>query len=192
MVQTRSRHRKEEIVELAITLLQTKGFESFSYQDLSRELGITKASIHHHFPKKEDLGVALCDWIKQWHERRFKGALTQFPDPWDRLEAYLNWSLQYAEGVNKICPLSSLQSDINLLPSSMCQSIAALDQHEIGFIAQLLEDGRSNNSMHFTGKPEHQALLLVLACKGALQYSRIHGLDIFHQAMEQYKHTLKP
>ena len=191
MVQTRSRNRKEEILELAITLLQTKGFESFSYQDLSTALGITKASIHHHFPRKEDLGVALCQWIKTWHEQRFQQAKTEFPDPWQRLDAYLNWSLQYAKGANKICPLSSLQADINLLPTTMCESIAELDQHEINFISSILEDGRTKNTMHFSGDPKHQAMLLVLACKGALQYSRIQGHAVFEQVIAQYKDTLK-
>jgi TetR/AcrR family transcriptional regulator, transcriptional repressor for nem operon len=192
VVQTRSRNRKDEILDVAIHLLQTKGFESFSYQDLAKALGITKASIHHHFPRKEDLGVALCDWIKQWHERRFHEARIHFPDPWERLDAYLHGSLQYAQGQNKICPLSSLQADINSLPASMCRAIAALDEHELAFIAQLLEHGRSAGTMRFHGEAKHQALLLVLACKGALQYSRIHGLHLFEQVMAQYKHTLKP
>lgn len=191
MVQTRSRNRKAEILELAIQLLQTKGFENFSYQDISSALGITKASVHHHFPKKEDLGVALCEWIKAWHQEKFSGAEQRYPDPWDRLNAYLDWSLQYAQGENKICPLSSLQTDINLLPPSMCQAIARLDEHEIQFIARTLEQGRNDDTMHFTGDARSQALLLVLACKGALQYSRIHGLALFNQVMEQYKQTLR-
>lgn len=192
MVQTRSKNRKDEILALAIQLLQTKGFENFSYQDLSRELGITKASIHHHFPRKEDLGVALCELIKDWHERRFSEARRSHSDPWQRLDHYLQWSLEYARGENKICPLSSLQSDINLLPSSMCDAIAQLDEHEIAFIAELLEQGREQKVMQFAGEARHQALLLVLSCKGALQYSRIHGLALFDQVMNQYKQTLKP
>ncbi|MBB3167803.1 TetR/AcrR family transcriptional regulator [Simiduia aestuariiviva] len=192
MVQTRSKHRKDEILALAMQLLQTQGFENFSYQDLSSALGITKASIHHHFPRKEDLGVALCQLIKEWHERRFSEARREMPEPWSRLDAYLRWSLEYAQGENKICPLSSLQSDINLLPSSMCNAIAQLDEHEIQFIAELLEQGRQQGVMSFKGETRHQALLLVLACKGALQYSRIHGLALFDQVMNQYKHTLQP
>jgi TetR/AcrR family transcriptional regulator, transcriptional repressor for nem operon len=190
MAQTRSRNRKDEILQVAINLLQTKGFESFSYQDLAAALGITKASIHHHFPRKEDLGVALCQLIKDWHERRFSEARRNFPDPWQRLDSYLQSSLAYARGDNKICPLSSLQADINVLPSSMCDAIAQLDEHEIQFIAELLEQGRTVGAMAFKGEARHQALLLILACKGALQYSRIHGLALFDQVMNQYKHAL--
>lgn len=192
MVQTRSRNRKAEILELAIQLLQTKGFENFSYQDLAVSLGITKASIHHHFPRKEDLGVALCDWIRDWHQLQFDQARARHPAPWDRLTAYLEASLNYARGDNAICPLSSLQADINLLPDSMCQAIARLDEHEIDYVAELLEQGRSLGQMQFQGEARAQALLLVLACKGALQYSRIHGLALFEQVMDQYKRTLKP
>jgi len=28
----------------------------FSYADLAKSVGVSKASIHHHFPAKEDLG----------------------------------------------------------------------------------------------------------------------------------------
>ncbi|HIE19064.1 TPA: TetR/AcrR family transcriptional regulator, partial [Candidatus Bathyarchaeota archaeon] len=35
------------------------GYGGFSYSDLSKALGITKASIHHHFPSKEELGLAV-------------------------------------------------------------------------------------------------------------------------------------
>ena len=47
--------RKEQILEVATELVQTRGYSAFSYQDLSDRLGITKASIHHHFPSKEEI-----------------------------------------------------------------------------------------------------------------------------------------
>ncbi len=37
------------------------GYAAFSYADLSERVGIRKASIHHHFPTKEDLGTAVID-----------------------------------------------------------------------------------------------------------------------------------
>ena len=46
--------RKTQIIELATELVQSKGFDSFSYNDLSEDLGIRKASIHHHFAKKAE------------------------------------------------------------------------------------------------------------------------------------------
>ena len=50
-------NRKKQIMDTAEELLQKRSFSSFSYQDLSDQIGISKATIHHHFPTKDDLGV---------------------------------------------------------------------------------------------------------------------------------------
>ena len=50
---------KKEILKLAEQLFQTKGYNGFSYSDISSVLGIKNAAIHYHFPSKADLGVAL-------------------------------------------------------------------------------------------------------------------------------------
>ena len=49
----------ERILDIAERLLQTRGFTNFSYADIAAELGITKASLHYHFPGKGELGQAL-------------------------------------------------------------------------------------------------------------------------------------
>ena len=45
----------------AEALLRTRGYAAFSYADLAERVGIRKASIHHHFRTKEELGVSLID-----------------------------------------------------------------------------------------------------------------------------------
>ena len=47
------------ILDTAEALLQVRGYNGFSYADISTELGITKAALHYHFPGKADLGLAL-------------------------------------------------------------------------------------------------------------------------------------
>ena len=41
--------RKEQILDVTAELLLARSFNSFSYKDLSDRLGISKATIHHHF-----------------------------------------------------------------------------------------------------------------------------------------------
>src|SRR6185369_16920377 len=48
-----------QILDAAETLIQTRSYSAFSYQDIADELGIRKASIHYHFATKADLGVAV-------------------------------------------------------------------------------------------------------------------------------------
>ena len=62
--------RKAQILRVASELLLTRSFTSFSYQDLSDRLGIRKASIHHHFPTKDDLLVALTERYRLGQKKR--------------------------------------------------------------------------------------------------------------------------
>ncbi len=47
------------ILDVAERLVQTRGFNGFSYADIAAELHITKASLHYHFASKAELGEAL-------------------------------------------------------------------------------------------------------------------------------------
>ena len=47
------------ILDSAESLVQVRGFNGFSYADVAAELGVTKASLHYHFPGKAELGRAL-------------------------------------------------------------------------------------------------------------------------------------
>ena len=44
---------KAALMNCAETQMRSKGYSAFSYADLAVEVGIRKASIHHHFPTKE-------------------------------------------------------------------------------------------------------------------------------------------
>src|SRR5580658_2914910 len=49
------------ILDVAEQLVQTRGYNGFSYADVAAQLGVTKASLHYHFPSKAQLGSALID-----------------------------------------------------------------------------------------------------------------------------------
>ena len=47
------------ILDVAEKLVEVRGFNGFSYADVSREMNITTAALHYHFASKADLGTAL-------------------------------------------------------------------------------------------------------------------------------------
>jgi len=51
--------RASQIIDTAIKMIREGGYHSFSFRQIATELGIKSASIHYHFPSKEDLGVAV-------------------------------------------------------------------------------------------------------------------------------------
>ncbi|MDD7910172.1 TetR/AcrR family transcriptional regulator [Pseudovibrio exalbescens] len=50
----------ERIVEAAESRIRTAGFHGFSFRDVAGDVGIKSASVHHHFPTKDALGVAVA------------------------------------------------------------------------------------------------------------------------------------
>src|SRR5258708_35419404 len=47
------------ILDVAEQLAQTRGYNGFSYADIAAKVGVTKASLHYHFPSKAELGRHL-------------------------------------------------------------------------------------------------------------------------------------
>jgi len=69
---------KTQLLDCAEGLIQTRGFNDFSFRDLADSVGISSASVHHHYRTKEDLGIAVTSRyterfiskLKQESERR--------------------------------------------------------------------------------------------------------------------------
>lgn len=55
-----------KIMDVAEAGMRTGGYNSISYRDIASEIGIKSASVHYHFPQKEDLGFAV---VRRYRER---------------------------------------------------------------------------------------------------------------------------
>jgi AcrR family transcriptional regulator len=58
-VQDRSRRRNDEILDAAAQLLETVNIEDLSHSDIAALAGMSKASVHYHFPTIASVQLAL-------------------------------------------------------------------------------------------------------------------------------------
>jgi TetR/AcrR family transcriptional regulator, transcriptional repressor for nem operon len=65
MARPTGRPIREELVVVATQLIQTAGLGAFSYGALALEVGIKSPTIHHHFPKREQLIAAVVGQYRQ-------------------------------------------------------------------------------------------------------------------------------
>lgn len=179
-------NRKSQIIELALRNIREKGYLSFSYDDLAKELGVTKASIHYHFMKKEDLGLAVCTKIKEGLEKSYvnidQAQMNVEDKPWEFISRRVKQI-----GNNEVCPLSSLQADFNFLPFAMQESVQQLSQMEIDYLKKLLEDSKKEGRLQSTSDTGALSALLISSVKGALQYRRVVGEDFVSTVFNQLK-----
>ena len=184
--------RREEIIDLTSGLMQELGYKAFSYKDLSEELGITKAAIHHHFPNKEDLGLAAMKSYHKCIRKLLDGAKEASGDPWEQFGAYLEMVRSIlASPKNCICAAGAVQSEHNQVPESLRTEARNLIQYTIGWISGVIEEGRRRGVMEFPGDAGDQAMLIFTAVQGALQLGRAQGTgkaqSVFFQISENLK-----
>jgi AcrR family transcriptional regulator len=100
----------QRVLDVAERLVQTRGFNGFSYADIAAALGITKASLHYHFPTKADLGRRLIER----YEHRFLEAVAAIDrsgaDAREKLRRYAAIYVDVLRA-NRMCLCGMLASD---------------------------------------------------------------------------------
>ena len=183
---------RDRILDVGLELVQTRGYSAFSYQDLSDRLGITKASIHHHFRTKQDLGQAVAEKYNTEVRAILDTAGARTDDPWQQLEGYVQMVLGIVKTRDRICAAGSVQSEFNVVPEAMRKSMGSLVQFVIGWLSKVIKRGRDLGVMDFPGSPDDQAALVFSAAQGAMQYGRANGANRARRVLQQMKASLMP
>ncbi|HEV8239610.1 MAG TPA: TetR/AcrR family transcriptional regulator [Thermoanaerobaculia bacterium] len=163
---------RERILHLAKDILLRRSFHSFSYQDLADGIGIRKASIHYHFPSKEDLGVALIERIGAAMQRFAVELSESQRPPEERLAAFFRVMRGLLDEGDKICVFGVLGAEFNALPPRMQTAYAQLLESQQKWLARVLERGRERGVFAFAGPPDAEALIVSSTVQGALQIAR--------------------
>lgn len=169
---------REGIVLFALGLISRKSFSSFSYDDISRQFNMTKAAVHYHFKGKEDLGLAICELLRerQLAVREIElAAVRGGRHPWKHFEERLN---RLERG--GICPIVSMQADFENLPERLRAAVAEVSRLEVENLVLLAKayDKRSD---------VEGVVTLLMALKGALEYRRVMGEDFFRKTIKNIR-----
>lgn len=89
--------RKEEIVLALLKVMSEKGYEKASIQMIGKAADLTPGLIHYHFKTKQDILLALVDWISQAATNRLNTLNNGLTEPWDKLAAFINARLATGE-----------------------------------------------------------------------------------------------
>ena len=178
------RDTRRLILELAEDLFQSRGYQGFSYHDISKPLGIKNAAIHYHFPSKADLGVALIDRARAMLKRRTGRFLEQGGDPVMQLEGYFRFNRRYVKGqAGKVCPIGSVATGYATIPDAMRRRAQLLVDETLSWLEKALDLGRQQGAFRFSGGPRARAVGIMSAMQGAVQLARISGLQVFEDAV---------
>ena len=164
----------QRILDVAERLVQTRGFNGFSYADIAQALEVTKASLHYHFPAKADLGARLIER----YERNFAAALEaidlEAKRPRDKLRRYV----AIYEGVlqqDRMCLCGMLAAEFGTLPGAMRAEMRRFFDENERWLAGVLQQGKRDKTLRFTGPAVEVARALLDTLEGAMMIARTYG-----------------
>lgn len=158
---------RDALLRAAEHLIRSRGYSAFSYADLSEAVGVRKASIHHHFPSKADLGCALVDE----YVVRFEGVCTDIEQTDEsslkRLKLYGN---VYAESLRggHLCLCGMLATELSVVPDGVTDRVRAFFSAQLAWLQQTIAAGQRRGELSKRRSPKQSAEFVLGALQGAM------------------------
>ncbi|MCC7487079.1 MAG: TetR/AcrR family transcriptional regulator [Burkholderiales bacterium] len=159
------------MLDIAERLAQTRGFNGFSYSDIAADLGIAKASLHHHFPTKADLGRALMQRYSDSFEAALAGIDASGEDAYGRLSRYMKLYERVLVD-DRLCLCGMLAAEYSTLPAGMRVQVRRFFEKNEDWVAALVERGRREKSLRPGAPARDVARMIVSALEGAMVLAR--------------------
>ena len=164
----------QRILDIAERLVQTRGYNGFSYADIAEAMQVTKASLHYHFRSKADLGTELIER----YERNFLAALDRIDaEAKDSAEKLRRYSAIYGDVMraNRMCLCGMLAAEFGTLPKPMKEYMRHFFEANERWLVEVLQQGKKEKSLKFTGAPADIAQTLIGALEGAMMIARSYA-----------------
>ena len=165
-----------EIAACARSLIALRGYNGFSYADIAQAVGITKASVHHHFPSKAELVRSVVVGYRAEALAGLGALTTQVADPAARLQAWTRfWQDCIRERTLPFCICAMLATEMPTIPDDVGAEVRGHFDDLSQWLAATLADGKRAGKFTLHGTPAAEALGFMAAIHGAMVSARAYG-----------------
>lgn len=173
---------REKILALADGLIRKKGYNAFSYKDISAEMEVRNAAIHYYFPTKEALGASVLGT----EIRGFEASRVQWQvmSPKAQLKALFAIFAGHARQGN-VCLVGSLSPGYDALPPEVQANLHLLSREILDWLTGVLKTGRAKQQFRFDGEAADRALIVVSGLMSSLLLARVHGIATAERVQAQ-------
>lgn len=179
------------LLDAAQSLVQSRGFNAFSYKDLAGKVGIRTASIHYHFPSKGDLGKALMGRYLAGLESRLQELDEAQGDQLGRLVGFIEMYRE-TESQGAICLCGSMASDLATLPEEVHQVVRSYLERSQGWVEQRIAAGIAGGEFAASADPKDLAAAFVASLQGALLMGRARdGSSVLDRVQRSFLTSLQ-
>lgn len=180
-----------EIANCAQGLLATKGYNGFSYADISEAVHISKASIHHHFPSKAELVQTVLRRYREQGREGLAALAKQVADPLARIRAYTGyWETCIRDETAPFCICAMLGSELPAIPKEVADEVREHFSDLATWLAGVLKDGAAQGTFKLRSDAQSEAMALMATVHGGMLAARVYGdpaafANVVQQGVEQ-------
>lgn len=163
---------KSALLDSAEAAIRARGYDGFSYADLAADVGIRKASIHHHFPAKADLAQALIERYSRTVFARLEDIAAQHPTAGDRLAALVATYRSAIDGGAKLCLCVAFCTGRDSLSPAVLTALDAFRVTVAAWLAEVFALAKADGSITGVSDPASEAQACLAQLEGAQLVAR--------------------
>ncbi|MCA8272776.1 TetR/AcrR family transcriptional regulator [Burkholderia sp. AU30280] len=164
------------ILEAGRQLIMRRGYSGFSYADIADAIDIRKASIHHHFPTKADLAVAVLQQSQANFDADMALLESSGADALVQMRAYLGyWERCIADDSAPFCVAGMLGAELPALPDEVARAVKAHFDDLAAWLVRVLEAGVKDGIVQPGVSVQTEAATFVSLVYGAMLAARAYG-----------------
>lgn len=146
---------------------RARGFNGFSHADLAEDVGIRKASIHHHFSTKAKLSVALMQRYSRTLENSCAEIDANHSTGGARLMAQTDVYRNALQGGKSLCLCVSFSTSRESLPDEVINEISAFRQMAINWLETAFLAKQKDDTIGAVTDPKAEAAATLPLFEGA-------------------------
>ena len=186
---------RNRLLDAAASAFQSGGYRATSIHDLIRQTGVTGGALHHHFPSKKSLALAVIDeriasevastWVDRVAEAptAAQGILAVFENVADGLDA---------QGSVGGCPLGNLASELALGDDEVRDALAGrYADWRAAIVARIEADMVAGRAVYAAGDAAGFADVVIALFTGALTIGKAEqSTGALRAASRQLRHWM--
>ncbi|MEP2987879.1 MAG: TetR/AcrR family transcriptional regulator [Parasphingorhabdus sp.] len=160
--------KADEILDIAEEMARKGGYNSFSFREIAKAVGVKSSSVHYHFPTKDELGAAVV----QRYTDRFLDALgdpNDLDNPKVAIERYIDLYRKALVEDELMCLCGIMGAEIEALPPTVGEEAKHFFERNVKWlIAALSDDEASTPAQDLRSRSLH----IIATLEGAMIVAR--------------------
>jgi TetR/AcrR family transcriptional repressor of nem operon len=171
------RTTRDALVVAARRLMEVRGYQNTSLDDVLRESGVGKGNFYHHFRSKEDLGYAIIDQIiSSFLERTLEPCFSDLEGHrLNQIRCFLARVLEYQRERRCVggCAMGNLASELSDVHEGFRARLASVFTAWQERLTLALREAQTRGEVVPGCQPEGVAHFLVAALEGSILLSKV-------------------